>query len=64
MIDDWIEHIRILKIMDKPVHLRQKAKNAFDLRYQSDVRPDENRWELCSRMLASSDIVERLSRPW
>jgi len=26
--------------------------------------PDKNRWELCSRVLARRDIVERLSQPW
>lgn len=28
------------------------------------IDPDKNRWELCSRVLARRDVVERLSEPW
>ena len=28
------------------------------------VYPDKNRWELCSRVLARKDVVEKLSERW
>jgi hypothetical protein len=43
---------------------RKKQANAFDLRYAADVAADEEKWELCERVLARHDVVERLSRGW
>lgn len=61
----WIDSIEELeKKMDEYIHLRRKTQNAFDLRYQTDIKPDENRWETCSRVLARSDIIQRLAKPW
>lgn len=63
--DDWIEDvIRLEEMMDKYIHLRQQAKNTFEMRSQTIIEPDQHRWELCSRVLARKDIVERLSEPW
>jgi superfamily II DNA or RNA helicase len=63
--DDWIEDVlRFEEMIDKYTHLRQKAKNVFELRYQSSIDPDQHRWELCARVLARRDIVDRLSKPW
>lgn len=63
--DDWIEDVmRLEEMMDKYIHLRQQTKNVFEMRYQSTIEPDQHRWELCSRVLARKDIVERLSKPW
>ena len=63
--DDWIENVEKLdEIMDRYMHLRQTAKDAFELRYERQVDPDKDRWELCSRVLARRDIVEKLSAPW
>ena len=63
--DDWIENIEQLEEkMDQYIHLREKAQNAFELRYQSAVESDQNRWELCSKVLARRDVVERMSQPW
>lgn len=63
--DDWIEHVEKLDdMMDEYIHLRQKARDVFEMRYQQTVDPDANRWELCSRVLSRRDIVERLSEPW
>ena len=28
------------------------------------IDPDRNRWELCSRVLARKDVVEKLSESW
>ncbi len=63
--DDWIEDIETLEeTMDQYIHLRRKAKDVFEIRYERKIDPDEDRWELCSRVLARRDIVDRLSAPW
>lgn len=63
--DEWIESIEKLEeMMDKYMHLRKAARDAFELRYEQQVDPDKDRWELCSHVLARRDIVEKLSRPW
>jgi len=63
--DDWIENAeRLEAMMDEYLHLRQKARDVFELRYKETIDPDQNRWELCSRVLARQDVVERLSEPW
>jgi superfamily II DNA/RNA helicase len=60
--DDWIESVEKLEeMMDEYIHLRQKARNVFELRYKETIDPDKNRWELCSRVLAWWDVVDRLS---
>jgi hypothetical protein len=63
--DDWIENEQLLnEKMDQYIHLRNQARNAFDLRYEQTVEPQANRWELCVRVLSRRDVVERLSAPW
>ena len=63
--DDWIENVEELEEkMDEYIHLRDQARNAFEVRYQESIDPDKDRWELCSRVLARRDIVDRLSSPW
>lgn len=63
--DDWIENVqRLEQAMDEYVHLRQKARDIFELRYRETIDPDRNRWELCSRVLARKDVVEKLSESW
>ena len=63
--DEWIDSIEKLEaMMDQYVHLRQQAKGAFELRYRETIDPDQNRWELCSRVLARKDLVEKLSESW
>jgi superfamily II DNA or RNA helicase len=63
--DDWIESIEKLEdMMDEYIHLRQKARDVFEIRYQTTIDPDKDRWELCSRVLSRRDVVERLSLPW
>lgn len=63
--DDWIDNIEKLEtMMDEYVHLRQKAKDVFELRYKETIDPDKNRWELCSRVLARRDVEDKLSEPW
>lgn len=63
--DDWIEsEEKMEERMDEYIHLRQKARDVFEMRYQETIDPDANRWELCSRVLARRDVIERLSEPW
>jgi hypothetical protein len=50
--------------MDHYIHLRDQARNAFEIRYQESINPDQDRWELCSRVLSRRDVIERLSMPW
>ncbi len=63
--DDWIENVEKLEeMMDRYLHLRKQARDAFEIRYERQVDPDKNRWELCARVLARRDIVDKLSAPW
>ena len=63
--DEWIEtEVRLEEMMDVYIHLRQKARDVFELRYKETIDPDKNRWELCSRVLARKDVVEKLSESW
>jgi SNF2 family DNA or RNA helicase len=63
--DDWIDSVELLEErMDEYVHLRKKARDVFELRYRETINPDENRWELCSRVLSRKDVVEKLSEAW
>lgn len=63
--DEWIENVEKLEeMMDQYIHLRQQARDVFEMRYQKTIDPDKDRWELCSRVLARRDIVEKLSVPW
>ena len=63
--DEWIENVEILEeMMDKYIHLRQQARDVFELRYQGTIDPDKDRWELCSRVLSRRDVVDKLSTPW
>lgn len=63
--DEWIENVEELEAkMDQYIHLRQQARNAFELRYESSVEPEANRWELCSRVLSRRDVVAKMSEPW
>jgi superfamily II DNA/RNA helicase len=63
--DEWIENVEKLEeMMDRYLHLRKQARDAFEIRYERQVDPDKDRWELCARVLARRDIVNALSLPW
>jgi superfamily II DNA or RNA helicase len=62
--DDWIDDIENLDNKLKEFTQRKKQANTFDLRYAADVTSDEQRWELCERVLARVDVAKRLSRGW
>ena len=62
---DWIENEATLEAeMDRYMHLRQRARDVFELKTARTINPDANRWELCSKVLSRQDVSERLSRPW
>ena len=62
--DDWIEDIENLAEKLREFTTQKRQANAFDLRYASSVTADDNRWELCERVLARSDVTKRLSLGW
>jgi DNA-binding Lrp family transcriptional regulator len=63
--DEWIENVEKLEeMMDQYLHLRNQARDAFEIRYERQVDPDKDRWERCARVMSRRDIVDRLSRPW
>jgi SNF2 family DNA or RNA helicase len=63
--DEWIDNIESLEeMMDQYLHLRKKAKDVFELRYKETIDPDQNRWELCSKVMSRKDIQEKLSEAW
>ena len=51
-------------MMDQFIHLRQEARDVFELRCKEIIDADKDRWELCSRVLARKDVVEKLSEAW
>jgi superfamily II DNA or RNA helicase len=62
--DDWIEDIETLGEKLREFTTKKKQANVFDLRYASSVTDDDNRWELCERVLARTDVTKRLSLGW
>lgn len=65
--DEWIDDVGELgEEIDKYIEKRAAAKNVFEIRYQGDesIDPDKDRWELCERVLAKQELVERLSEGW
>lgn len=63
--DEWIEGVEDLdKRMDEYIHLRNQARNAFEVRYQETIDPNRERCELCSRVLARRDVLDKMSEPW
>lgn len=63
--DHWIENEeRLEQMMDEYVHLRRQTRDVFELRYQTTIDPDRDRRELCSRVRARRDALDRLPAPW
>lgn len=63
--DDWIdEEEKIKKRMDEYMHEREKAQNAFSMKYQSTLNPESHLWEKCAEVLSRRDIINKLSEPW
>lgn len=63
--DEWIQdEEQLQERMDEYMHERQRATNAFSVKYKATVDPQSNRWELCEKVLSRRDIINRLSKPW
>jgi ERCC4-related helicase len=63
--DGWIEDEEELKNrMDEYMHERQKAQNAFSIKYRSTLDPEAHLWERCAAVLSRRDIMNMLSEPW
>jgi superfamily II DNA or RNA helicase len=62
--DEWIEDIESLDAKLREFTERKKSANAFDLRYAAGATSDDQRWELCERVLARIDVQKRLSLGW
>jgi superfamily II DNA/RNA helicase len=65
--DEWIDdQERMDEELDRYIERRQAAKNAFEIRYQTrdSIDPGKERWELCSKVLARTDLMERLNEGW
>lgn len=63
--DDWIdEEEKIKERMDEYIHEREKAQNAFSMKYQSTLNPEAHLWERCAEVLSRRDIINKLSEPW
>lgn len=63
--DEWIENQEQLGVMmDEYIHLRNKVKDVFELRYKETIDPEKNRWDLCAKVLSRKDVKEKLSEAW
>jgi superfamily II DNA or RNA helicase len=65
--DEWIDDVEELGgELDRYMEKRDAAKSAFQIRYQSSesIIPEKERWELCSKVLARTELIEKLSEGW
>ena len=62
--DEWIADIENLQEYFSQFTQKKQRANAFDLRYGKTVTPEGPGWELCEKVLARRDVVERLSAAW
>lgn len=63
--DEWIESIEALEEeLDRYWARRSQTQTAFQARYQDAIHPEANRWELCEKVLARHDVIEKLSESW
>jgi superfamily II DNA/RNA helicase len=63
--DEWIKDEAALRVrMNEYMHERQKAQDAFSVKYSETIDPEAHLWERCTSVLSRRDIVSRLSEPW
>lgn len=62
--DDWVDDIEKLDERLRQFTVQKKSANAFDFRYADTVQPEGPGWELCEKVLARRDVVDRLSEGW
>ena len=62
--DEWIEDIEQLgELMDQYINA-QKQETGFDLRYNATLRPTENDWRNCTRVLSRRDFETLMRKGW
>jgi hypothetical protein len=61
---EWIDDIEHLKEYLSQFTNKRKQANAFELRYAKTVIPEGPGWELCEKVLARRDVVEKMSEGW
>ena len=61
--DEWIQDIENLDEYLSQFTEKKRRANAFDLRYGQTVMEGPG-WELCEKVLARRDVIERLSEGW
>jgi superfamily II DNA/RNA helicase len=63
--DDWIEdETQLAAHIDVYMHERERAQNAFSVKYQATLDPSSEQWEQCAEVLARRDVLDNMSRPW
>ncbi len=63
--DDWIENeAELARRMDTYTHERQKAQDAFAIKYRNTLDPQAHLWERCAHVLSRRDIAKALGKPW
>ncbi|WDL98486.1 phospholipase D-like domain-containing anti-phage protein [Alicyclobacillus sp. ALC3] len=63
--DEWIENEEELKArMNEYIHERNRAQDAFTVKYRVTIDPEAHLWERCASVLSRRDIVNKLSEPW
>jgi superfamily II DNA/RNA helicase len=62
--DEWIEDIESLgEMMDQYIDAQKKA-TGFDLRYNSTLRPSEDEWRSCAKVLSRHDFDALMRKGW
>jgi len=63
--DEWIDdEEKLREKMDEYIHERERAQNAFTMKYSSSVDPEANKWEYCAQVISRRDVTTLLSSPW
>ena len=63
--DEWIDdEEKLQERIDSYIHEREKAQDAFTLKYRNSIDPEANLWERCAVVLSRKDIVDKLSESW
>ncbi|WP_263227047.1 phospholipase D-like domain-containing anti-phage protein [Pseudomonas alabamensis] len=62
--DEWIDDIEHLgELMDQYINA-QKQETGFDLRYNATMRPTDNDWRNCARVLSRRDFETLMRKGW
>jgi len=62
--DEWIDDIEHLgELMDQYINA-QKQETGFDLRYNATMRPTDNDWRNCAKVLSRRDFETLMRKGW